>query len=60
MARSALTGAGDNIRINLKGLKDHQAADSMQAELRVLENRSEEIEAKIQATLTSRGGISAS
>lgn len=59
LARSALTGAGYNIRINLKDLKNHPAAEPMLVELRQLENRAAELDAQIQSILAKRAGISA-
>ena len=59
LARSALTGAGYNIRINLKDLKNHPAAEPMLAELRQLENRAAGLDTQIQSILAKRAGISA-
>jgi formiminotetrahydrofolate cyclodeaminase len=57
MARAALTGAGYNVRINVPGLQDQQAAQSMLAELSGYELRATETEEKIRAELRQRAGM---
>jgi glutamate formiminotransferase/formiminotetrahydrofolate cyclodeaminase len=57
MARAALTGAGYNVRINVPGLQDQQAAQSMLAELSGYELRAAETEEKIRAELRQRAGM---
>jgi formiminotetrahydrofolate cyclodeaminase len=57
LARAALTGAGYNVRINAKSLRDPSAATALLAELTDLERRAAEYEAGIQAALSGRGGL---
>jgi glutamate formiminotransferase/formiminotetrahydrofolate cyclodeaminase len=57
LARAALTGAGYNVRINITGLKDKAASESMLSELHQLESRAAEIDAQIRHTLADRGGM---
>jgi glutamate formiminotransferase/formiminotetrahydrofolate cyclodeaminase len=57
MARAALTGAGYNVRINIPGLKDQQAAQAMLEELGAYEQRAAELEGKIQDELRQRAGM---
>jgi glutamate formiminotransferase/formiminotetrahydrofolate cyclodeaminase len=57
MARAALTGAGYNVRINIPGLKDRQAAQAMLEELSGYEQRAVELEGEIQAELRQRAGM---
>jgi formiminotetrahydrofolate cyclodeaminase len=57
LARAALTGAGYNVRINLNSLSDQGPGGPLLAELGELERRATSVEAKIQAELSTRGGI---
>jgi glutamate formiminotransferase/formiminotetrahydrofolate cyclodeaminase len=58
LARAALTGAGYNVRINVVSLQDQAPGQPLLDELRQLEQRADEIEAKIRQTLKERGGLS--
>jgi glutamate formiminotransferase / formiminotetrahydrofolate cyclodeaminase len=57
MAQAALTGAGYNVRINIPGLQDQQAAQAMLEKLGSYEQRAVELEEKIQAELRQRAGM---
>jgi glutamate formiminotransferase/formiminotetrahydrofolate cyclodeaminase len=57
MARAALAGAGYNVRINVPGLKDQQAAQAMLVELGGHERRAAELEEQIRAELRQRAGM---
>lgn len=57
LARAALTGAGLNVRTNLKLLLDQAAAAKMRAELEELEGRGAQLEASVRKTLQERGGL---
>jgi glutamate formiminotransferase/formiminotetrahydrofolate cyclodeaminase len=57
MARAAITGAAYNVRINIPGLKDQQAAQAMLEELGGYEQHAAELEEKIQAELRQRAGM---
>ncbi len=57
LARTALTGAGYNVRINLPGLKDRQAAAELLAELAELERQAADIEMQVQQHLRSRAQL---
>jgi glutamate formiminotransferase/formiminotetrahydrofolate cyclodeaminase len=54
MAQAALTGAGYNVRINIKHVSSHRA-DQFLAELAGLEHHAVEIAARITKTLQERG-----
>ena len=51
MARAALSGAGYNVRINVPGLRDQEAAQAMLVELNGYEQQAAELEEKIRAEL---------
>jgi glutamate formiminotransferase / formiminotetrahydrofolate cyclodeaminase len=57
MARAALTGAGWNVLINLKGLTGSSVIDSMRSELNELRRISDGLEEQIQECMATRGGI---
>jgi glutamate formiminotransferase / formiminotetrahydrofolate cyclodeaminase len=57
MARAALSGAGYNVRINVPGLQDQQAAQAMLLELGGYERQAAELEEKIQSELRQRAGM---
>jgi glutamate formiminotransferase/formiminotetrahydrofolate cyclodeaminase len=57
LARSALTGAGYNVRINITGLQDQGAAHELLEKLRKLEGRAVSLEERIRLELVSRGGM---
>ena len=59
LARAALTGAGYNVRINVTGLQDQTTAQALIDEVRTLEARANEQEAKIKHALVVRGGMPA-
>jgi len=58
LARSALVCAAYNVRINLTGLEDESVKAGLLTDIRVVENRSVELEKSLQALLTQRGGMS--
>jgi len=57
LARAALTGAGMNVRINAKTLRNQVAAQALIDELRDLETKTNQIEAHILAFIEERGGF---
>jgi len=57
LGRAALTGAGLNVRINTQSVSDQAAAQPMLSALHQLENRADEIEKDLKATLSERGGL---
>jgi glutamate formiminotransferase/formiminotetrahydrofolate cyclodeaminase len=57
MGRAALSAAGYNVRINAASLKSEPTRKSLLEELRALENRAIEIEARMRAVLEERAGI---
>ncbi len=57
LARTALTGAGYNVRINLPGLKDRQAAGALLAKLANLESQAATLEAEVRQQLQERAGL---
>lgn len=57
LARAALSGAGLNVRINVKDLNDDAKADELVSELTELEARAAVIENQIRAALQERGGL---
>ncbi|MEW5871598.1 MAG: glutamate formimidoyltransferase [Chloroflexota bacterium] len=57
LARSALTGAGYNVRINITSLKEPAAGAPLLEELAQLEQRAAELEADIRTQLVERGGM---
>ena len=60
LARAAMTSAGYNVRINVNGLSDKTAGDSLLSQLQALEVRAMKLEKDVHNTLTERGGISTS
>jgi glutamate formiminotransferase/formiminotetrahydrofolate cyclodeaminase len=57
LARAALTGAGYNVRINLPGLNNRQAAQALLAQLADLESQAADIEMRIQKHLRTRADL---
>ncbi len=57
LAQAALFGAGYNVRINVKALKDPARASSQLEELYELERRAAKMDEEIHTKLSSRGGI---
>jgi glutamate formiminotransferase / formiminotetrahydrofolate cyclodeaminase len=57
LARAALNSAGYNVRININSLVDKAAGDELLAELKQLEARAEQFEARIRQILETREGI---
>lgn len=57
LARAALTGAGLNVRTNLKGMESHLQAVPMLAELCPLETRADELEKVLHQILVERGEL---
>ena len=60
LARAALTGAGYNVRINIAGLQDRQAAAALLADLIVYEQRADDLEKQVRTALSERGGMALS
>jgi len=58
MARAALVSAGYNVRINLAGLADKAAGDSLLSQLHTLEGKAVKLEKTIQKSIQERGGFS--
>jgi glutamate formiminotransferase/formiminotetrahydrofolate cyclodeaminase len=58
LAHAALTSAGYNVRININGLGDKTAGDSLLSQLQALEERAMKLEKDVHKTLTERGGVS--
>ena len=58
MARAALTSAGYNVRINLAGLADKAAGDTLLSQLHTVEGKAVKLEKKIQKSIQERGGFS--
>jgi len=56
-ARAALSGAGYNVRINAASLKDRDEVIRLLAALKDLEERAENYEEDVRATLSERGGL---
>jgi glutamate formiminotransferase / formiminotetrahydrofolate cyclodeaminase len=59
LAQAALTSAGYNVRINIYGLSDKSAGDSLLSQLEVLEGRASKLDKEVRVTLSERGGIAA-
>jgi glutamate formiminotransferase/formiminotetrahydrofolate cyclodeaminase len=57
LARTALTAAGMNVRINLSSLKDPAGTERLTGAISDLEREAAQILAKIQEAITTRGGI---
>lgn len=57
LGRAALTGAGYNVRINLPGLQDRQAAQALLSRLVELEQRAALLEDSTRHHLAERGGL---
>ena len=57
LAHAALTSAGYNVRINVNGLSDKTAGDSLLNQLEILETRASKLEKDVHHILTKRGGI---
>ncbi len=58
MARAALTSAGYNVRINLAGLADKAAGDTLLSQLHTLEGKAIKLEKAVQKSIQERGGFS--
>ena len=58
LARSALTSAGYNVRINVAGLQDHAAGEALLLRLQAQEQRAAKLEAQVRQFLQERGGFS--
>ncbi len=57
MAQASLTGAGYNIRINVLGLKDEGAVETLLGELKTLDEKAAQIQAQLKEQLIERGGL---
>jgi glutamate formiminotransferase/formiminotetrahydrofolate cyclodeaminase len=57
LAHAALTSAGYNVRINVNGLSEKTAGDSLLIQLQSLEERARKLEKDVHNSLTERGGI---
>jgi len=58
LARSALTCAAYNVRINVGGLDDETRRNQILDAIRAVETRSVELETRLHSLLTERGGMS--
>jgi glutamate formiminotransferase/formiminotetrahydrofolate cyclodeaminase len=58
MARAALTSAGYNVRINLAGLANKAAGDTLLDQLWTLEGKAVKLEINVQKSIQERGGFS--
>ena len=58
LAHAALISAGYNVQININGLSDKDARDSLISQLQVLEARARKLEKEVHNTMVERGGIS--
>lgn len=58
MARAALTSAGYNVRINLAGMSDKTAGDTLLSQLHTLEDKAAILEKRVQKSIQERGGFS--
>ncbi len=57
LAQAALVSAGYNVRININGLSDKNAANDLLGQLEILEKRSSKLKKDVHHTLVERGGI---
>jgi glutamate formiminotransferase/formiminotetrahydrofolate cyclodeaminase len=57
LAQAALTSAGYNVRININGLSNKSAGDSLLSQLEALEGRASKLVNEVRDTLSKRGGI---
>jgi glutamate formiminotransferase/formiminotetrahydrofolate cyclodeaminase len=57
LGRAALTGAGLNIRTNLKGLQASTTAQAMLVELETIENLARELATRLSSVLNDRAGL---
>lgn len=57
LAGAALTGAGYNVRINTQGLQDQTAAEKFLVELKSLETKAAQLQARVREILNDRGGF---
>jgi glutamate formiminotransferase/formiminotetrahydrofolate cyclodeaminase len=57
LARSALTCAAYNVRINVSGLDDEAQRQQLLTAIRAAETRSQELETRLQGLLAERGGM---
>jgi glutamate formiminotransferase/formiminotetrahydrofolate cyclodeaminase len=57
LAQAALTGAGYNVRINVMGLQNQEAAQDLLNELSEIETRAATIEGQVRSQLSKRGGL---
>jgi glutamate formiminotransferase/formiminotetrahydrofolate cyclodeaminase len=58
LAQASLTSAGYNVRININGLSDKTAGDTLLDQLQAIEAHARKLEKNVHKTLTERGGIS--
>jgi glutamate formiminotransferase/formiminotetrahydrofolate cyclodeaminase len=58
MARAALTSAGYNVRINLAGLANKTAGESLLSQLHSLEGKASKLRKDIEKSIQERGGFS--
>lgn len=57
LAKTAVAGAGLNIRINLCGLENQVKAQSMITELIMIEQQCQQLETNLRETLKERGNL---
>jgi formiminotetrahydrofolate cyclodeaminase len=58
MANAALTSAGYNVRINLAGLSENIAGETLLSQLHALEAKAGKLQKKIQKSIQERGKFS--
>ncbi|MBW8011396.1 MAG: glutamate formimidoyltransferase [Chloroflexi bacterium] len=57
LARASLSGAGLNVRINLKSLNDKAKVRRISKEIKTLDKQAAKFEKKMRAALSERGGL---
>ncbi len=57
MAQASLTGAGYNVRINVLGMKDKAAVETLLGELKTLDEKATTLQAQLNEQLIERGGL---
>jgi glutamate formiminotransferase / formiminotetrahydrofolate cyclodeaminase len=57
MAHAALISAGYNVRINLMGLADKTAGETLLSQLHTLEGKAVKLEKSVQKSIRERGGL---
>ncbi|MBC8505840.1 MAG: glutamate formimidoyltransferase [Anaerolineales bacterium] len=57
LAAASLTGAGYNVRINVLGLKDQAAVETLLSELKSLDKKAGQLQEQLKKQLIERGGL---